>query len=107
MIPLIPISNAQESAAEAVTDEIAKDPVGFFGAIVGIWQSLVNEVVPAFSRLWHALQSFWWLVKSFLADWIGDPLLRYFNYDTYEVTNDGATNILQEMNDAFWRFFIG
>lgn len=98
---------AQENTlSEDILEPIAQDPVGFFGSFVAVWQSLVNEVVPAFRALWFALGRFWWLLKNFLADWLGDPLLRAFGQTPTMEANNMTRGFFQSASDAFWGFFL-
>lgn len=110
---LIRSANAQEEADMAISaQEMAEmaaeteESLGFFGSIAAVWNSLVNEVVPAFRGLYIALRDFWWLLETFLAEYIGEPLLRLFNVDTYEQTNEEASGFIDQAGDSFWGFFI-
>lgn len=83
-----------------------EEPMGFFESIAAVWNSLVGEVIPAFKALFAALRDFWWLLETFLATYIGDPLLRLFNADTYNETNEQTAGFIERAGDAFWGFFI-
>lgn len=83
-----------------------EEPMGFFESIAAVWHSLVGEVIPAFRALFSALRDFWWLLETFLATYIGEPLLRLFNADTYNQTNEQTASWIERAGDAFWGFFI-
>lgn len=95
-----------QSVAEDVIEEVQEDPEGLFESISAIWHTIVDEVVPAFQRIWRALVNLWDLIEDFLSRWIGEPILNNINAEKFWAVNDAVTGFVRGLSDGFWGFFL-
>ena len=91
---------------DTATEVTSKGSGGFFSPIYAIFGVLTDEVIPAFQSFWYSLIKLWNLLETFLATWVGEPLLRLMGQDIYTQVNDATSNIIEGGSNSFWDFFL-
>jgi len=74
--------------------------------MASFFEALFGEIIPAWQNLTKALVGFWGVIEVYLAEWIGEPLLRLFNQEVFDGANDATSDAIEGAGNSFWNFFI-